>query len=338
MHQHRYTLEPYKGKDTRYMCPACKHRRDTFTRYIDNDTGEHLGAHVGACDRQEKCGYHYKPHEYFKDNPGVWKPGKSNSIKMDSRPENFSTIPECIMQGTQRGYHKNNFTRFLARMFGPGEAIGLVEKYKIGSAKYWPGATVFWQIDVNGKVRTGKIMLYSSADCRRVKEPYNHIAWAHSLLSYEVKVNGTKSAITNNSILPAKDFRLRQCLFGEHLLPLEPYKIVAITESEKTAIIASAMYPNYIWLAAGSLDGLTNQKCQVLKHRTVRLYPDINGYAKWRSKAHELNHRIPSATFTVDGFLLRTATGADRLRGVDIADKWIDEKLMEWEIEKELGL
>ena len=31
-------LEPYKGKDTRYMCPACKHRRDTFTRYIDNDT------------------------------------------------------------------------------------------------------------------------------------------------------------------------------------------------------------------------------------------------------------------------------------------------------------
>ncbi|MDB4922245.1 DUF6371 domain-containing protein [Mucilaginibacter sp.] len=99
---------------------------------------------------------------------------------------------------------------------------------------------------------------------------------------------------------------------------------MAIVESEKTAIIVSDYYLNYIWLAAGSLEGLTPGKCRVLQDRTVKLYPDVNDYAKWHVKARYLNNLIPAATFIVDETLLHLASPKDLERGVYIADKWID--------------
>ena len=37
-------------------------------------------------------------------------------------------------------------------------------------------------------------------------------------------------------------------------------------------------------------------------------------------------------------YLLRTATPQEQARGIDIADRWIDEMLAQWELEKEWGL
>lgn len=48
-----------------------------------------------------------------------------------------------------------------------------------------------------------------------------------------------------------QEWELPQCLFGEHLLKKYPNKTVALVESEKTAIICSALMPDYIWLATG---------------------------------------------------------------------------------------
>lgn len=33
-------------------------------------------------------------------------------------------------------------------------------RYRIGTSNHWPNATIFWQIDQQQKVHTGKIMLY----------------------------------------------------------------------------------------------------------------------------------------------------------------------------------
>jgi hypothetical protein len=44
---------------------------------------------------------------------------------------------------------------------------------------------------------------------------------------------------------------------------------------------------------------------------------------------------MSTATFVVDSTLTQNPTAYDRERGVDIADKWIDEKLLEWEVERE---
>jgi len=55
------------------------------------------------------------------------------------------------------------------------------------------------------------------------------------------------------------------------------------------------------------------------------MFPDVNGYAKWHSKAQELNLRIPSATFVINNSLELSATDKEREQGIDLADRWIDE-------------
>ena len=328
------------------MCPKCQHRFKTFKHYVDTGTGEYLADHVGRCDREESCGYHYPPREYFKANPDAFKTLNPHLIKPPMPQRKYNTIPYQLLADSMHSYHHNNFIYFLGELFGEQEAKALATKYNVGTARHWPGATIFWQVDVNDKVRTGKIMLYNIKDCRRVKEPYNHIAWLHTLWGAKIKAEtiqpGTPDPAREHPADLASsrlsEFSPKQCLFGEHLLCLDPFKTVAITESEKTAVIASVYYPNYIWLAAESLEGLNADKCAVLKDRQVILYPDVNGYAKWHNKAHELNLKIPSATFTTDDSLVRIATPYDIERGIEIADLYIDAKLQDWAMEREWGL
>ena len=71
MTQYRYQLERYRGRSTRHVCPQCG-RKNVFTRYIDTyNNNIYINDIVGKCNRLDKCGYHYTPHQYFTDNP--WK-------------------------------------------------------------------------------------------------------------------------------------------------------------------------------------------------------------------------------------------------------------------------
>jgi len=313
---HRYILEPYNGRDSRFTCPNCQHRRRTFKRYIDTETSQYLADHVGKCDRVEGCGYHYPPRDFF---AGSSAPNFSQA----SPAKPFDTLPRWYVDDTVRAYHHNHFVQFLVRCFGEDTALRLARLYHVGTSKHWPGASIFWQIDADDRVRTGKIMLYNRTDGHRVKEPFNHITWVHTLLRSEV--SGQKSDNSSDFRHQTSDFKLQQCFFGEHLLLTDPYKTVAIAESEKTAVICSFFYPKYIWLASGSLEGLSRDKCKVLKDRRVILFPDVNGYDKWRLKAREMNLRYVGARFSVDDTLERVACEEERKRGIDMADRWIEQ-------------
>ena len=335
---HRYILEPYTGRASRHTCPSCNQRGHTYKRYIDAETLQPLADHVGKCDRADQCNYHFPPRRYFAENGGSYIPRQGQVAAKPVKP--FDTLPRQYVDDTAKAYHRNNFIHFLTRYLGVYASLSLAEKYKIGTSKHWPGATIFWQIDVDDRVRTGKIMLYNPTDGHRVKKPFNHITWAHSALmrksegqmrndltlrNAEGQMRSEKNEENFAIGIPTSEFNIKQCLFGEHLLHTDPYKTVAIAESEKTAIIASFFYPKYIWLASGSLEGLSWDKCKVLKDRRVILFPDVNGYEKWRLKARELNLRLPGATFTVDDTLERVASDEERARGIDIADRWIDQ-------------
>lgn len=63
-------LETYRGTKSRYTCPACN-SKGVFVRYKD-ERGEYLSNDVGRCNRETKCGYHYKPKQYFADNPTAY--------------------------------------------------------------------------------------------------------------------------------------------------------------------------------------------------------------------------------------------------------------------------
>ena len=301
MSEHKYILEPYKGMNTRYRCPSCQQRDKTFSLYIDTETGEHIHPTVGRCNRESNCGHHYTPKQYFQDNnisfdtpqPKAYKPRP-----VTPQPKPVSFIPVEVFKASLKAHETNHFVQFLINLFGVEVASQLVSRYFIATSKHWNGSTVFWQIDELGRIRTGKIMLYSPDTGKRVKEPFNHISWVHKALKQP-------------------DFGLKQCLFGEHLLKDQPEKPVAIVESEKTAVIASVYLPRFIWVAVGSLSNLNADLCSILKGRTVTLFPDLNGFDKWKKKAIELSHL---ATFTVSDLLERKATDLERKQGLDLAD------------------
>ena len=180
-----------------------------------------------------------------------------------------------------------------------------MQMYHVGTAKKWGNSTVFWQVDKEGRVHTGKVMLYNPNTGKRVKEPYAKISWVHTVLNLS-------------------SFTLNQCFFGEHLLAGNN-KPVAIVESEKTAIIASAYIPNYIWLATGGKNGCFNeQHFDILCGRNVVLFPDIGMEDEWQKKAFLMRRK--GINVILSDYLGQHASAEEKENGYDIADYLIKEK------------
>lgn len=301
MKNHRFILRPYQGMSTRHECPACNTRRK-FSRYIDTATGLELADHVGRCERKDNCGYHYTPSDYFKDEGKL--PQDVSSFRTFQQKAEHSTpsfIDKHDFAGTLQGYESNVFAQWLARLFGGKVTSKLISCYLIGTATH--GRTIFWQVDKKGKVRTGKIMTYRS-DGHRSKE---HLpTWVH--------------AVKKDGVPMYPDYNLKQCFFGEHLMNSNPRKAIAIVESEKTAVIASLYLPEYLWLACGGSNGLNVEKMQVLKGRTVSLFPDLGSFELWQDKAFEIAKILTGTQIKVSSLLERKASEVERLQGLDLAD------------------
>lgn len=291
-----------------FHCPQCGKRE--FKCYVDNERGEYMSEHVGMCNRLNNCGYHYTPKQFFTDNPNakmleVGKPLYRAFPTSNMVSDTFSTIPLSIFEKSQSHYESNYFISYLKSLFDDDLAMQLVKRFHIGTSKHWTGATVFWQIDTVGNIRTGKIMLYDGVTGKRRKD-YNgkkYINWAHTALK-----------------LP--NYNLTQSLFGEHQLKNEPIdKTIAIVESEKTAVLMTAVLPQYVWLATGGLHNLKVENALILRGRKVILFPDLNAFDKWKTKEAELLN-IGCLAMTSD-LLERLATPNDKSEGYDLADYFI---------------
>jgi hypothetical protein len=226
------------------------------------------------------------------------------SFVQEIKPVSF--IPPELLKQSLRAYNHNNFVIFLSQLVGIEATKIAVGKYLIGTSKYWPNSTIFWQVAKDG-VRSGKIIQYQiissdasfiGKDCKRNKNNKPPVRWIHKDPRF-------------------KDFNLNQALFGQHLLDTDVTKPIAIVESEKTAVIASIYLPQFLWLGAGSLTNLSLKKCQVLSGRNVTLFPDLNGFELWSEKADDLS---TIARVTVSDLLEKKGSAAERESGLDLAD------------------
>lgn len=318
MSDYRFRLQPYKGISTRYTCPECKQKR-CFTRYIDTEGRILFPSYVGRCDHEQRCGYHYTPSDYFKDNPfaqeqlaGEKKP--LHTPRVTERPKPISYIPSELVEASMQHYEANNLFRFLCLKFGREQTMELMKRYHVGTSRHWQGATVFWQTGINGKTRTGKIILYNPQTGKRVKQPFCHVTWVHSALHLT-------------------DFNLRQCFFGEHLLTSEENKPVGLVESEKTALVCSIHLPHFTWIASGGKNGCLNEGClSILQGRTLSLFPDLGATDYWRSKI-PMMRQLDIHTKLYD-YLERAATDEQRKQGLDIADFLLDIETAEGKLEQ----
>ena len=143
-------------------------------------------------------------------------------------------------------------------------------------------------------------MLYNPTTGKRIKEPYNHVTWVHSVLHKD-------------------GYNLKQCFFGEHLLIEDKSRPVALVESEKTALIASYYLPQFLWIASGGKNGCFNtNSLSVLAGRSVVLFPDLGATDYWQSKIGLMkSYGIDVQLFD---YLEAKATESERKKGYDIAD------------------
>lgn len=241
----------------KFVCPNCGKR--SLVRFVDNETGNYLTENYGRCDRESECRYYVHP------------TNEKKNFSTFKTPEVVPTsyINSKIMSQTEIDYKQNNFVIFLLKYFEAKQVGKVLEVYHIGTSKHWEGANIFWQIDNKNKVRTGKIMLYNESSGKRIKEPYNHVNWAHS-------------------VLKLKGFSLKQCLFGLHRINIELSKPIAIVESEKTAIIMSIEAPDFLWLATGSKANLKEELLKPLRNRKIILHPDYGEFEDWQKVAIQL--------------------------------------------------
>lgn len=310
-------LEKYTGKASRHKCPKCGDPH-SFAYYLDGNAGEMIDKTVGRCNHESGCGYHYTPKQFFIDNP-VEKERFTDSVKQKTfqkpiqKPQQetgyipFSYVEKSVS-------YNSSFVYFLCGLFDRYTLESptiekMMQDYALGATKV--GSVIYWQIDIKGKVRTGKVMKYDSNTGHRIKDG-GGINWIHSIMKRQ-------------GLLP-EDFNLVQCLFGEHLLRMYPDKVVALVESEKSALIASGVYPEYIWLATGGKSQLSIDKLKVLQGRTVIMFPDVDGFEYWSDKAKEVE--AIGCKVVVSDLLEKNATAEDRENKIDLAD-WLIRNLSE---------
>ena len=277
----KYTYQ--LAKRGKWICPNCG--RKTFVCYVDAE-GNVLNEQVGKCDRADHCAYHYPPRLYFHDNRSM---SNYHSYYLPPRPKvrrlpqptyiDSETIFKPSVDGTLT--HRNNLIEFLKTVFDEKRVKQMIQDYYIGTSKHFGGgAAVFYQVSQYGKVHRGKVMQYDAGNGKRVKK------------------NGSGLVTSVHKLMNLGDDLPSQCLFGEHLLKEHRDMYVGIVESEKTAIIASAMFDDCLMLASGGCGNLSPSLCEPLRGRNVYLFPDNGKYHEWKEKGRRMRHLFGELSIT----------------------------------------
>lgn len=236
----------------------------------------------------------------------------------NTKPKEICYISSELVKRSLDMRLKSNFQAFLCRIYNDTKKIqDVCLKYALGVTK--DGSVIFWQIDEKGRVRSGKIMQYDR-NGHRDKTEQGKTDWIHN----RMKKQGT---------LP-QDWTLTQCLFGAHLLHpnfMNEGKVIGLVESEKSAILCSLVFPDYVWVSCGGISQLeAGGKHEVLKGRKVIMFPDTDPkgetFAKWKAKADEWNRQ--GLDVTVSDILEKRASDEEKSLKIDIAD-WLINDLKE---------
>ena len=167
--------------------------------------------------------------------------------------------------------------QYMDRLHTAAHDMYFVSTYPQGAEKGW---TIWWQIDDQMRVRTGKLMAYKE-DGHRDKSLKYSFNFVHSKLAKAGKWDTEK-------------YEYRHCFFGLHLVDVFKDAEICIVESEKSALICQTFCdPNKrLWMATAGKSNLTKEKFEPLiaRNRYVVLYPDYDGYDEWAAAAKRIQY------------------------------------------------
>lgn len=209
---------------------------------------------------------------------------------------------------------------YLCRYFTPADVSRVFACYHVGASRYTNPqggrAVAFPYINTDGLCMDVKVMSIDPTTGSRKTAPPLY-----------VRQNGEPTGECYYlGKIGKSDRRAPWCNFGDHLLTQRPNDPVAIVESEKTAVICSLVYPEFIWLAVGSKSNLNAERLSPCRHRQITIFPDRDGYndkPRKDGKGIEPGWRSIAKKLTEQGFIFRVDTTTERHPGEnndDIAD------------------
>jgi hypothetical protein len=191
------------------------------------------------------------------------------------------------------------------------------ERYRLGKSK--KGKPIFWMIDERGIVRDGRIgdTWVSMIFKRRYPECGRYIVAKHCLFGEHLISERRATLGTDPSVQP----EVADICVSPHCCT------VAVVEAEKTAVILSELYPQYIWLASGGLGEVQPDKFRALRGCKVILFPDTDpdgiAYSRWSNAAEEVMRSVfweGSPPIRVSRILEDHATEEQKRRKIDLVD------------------
>lgn len=218
-------------------CHSCGKTTLPPTIFIDENGDEYMWNEI-----QNKFETFTKPLQNFRKNIAktLQKP------EMSAKKPKY--IPECMVWEYYATKPENNLLQYLFKVYDKTKVEDAKETYLIGTSK--DGGTVFWNVNSDLKVQKAKISFYNK--------------------------NGKR---TNKFVVPYKnEDGYFACLFGEHLIydKIKGKKTIILVESEKTAVVGYINLPEYIWVAYGGSNGLTQNKLLPLIGHPVLVIPDMS--------------------------------------------------------------
>ena len=241
------------------------------------------------------------------------------------------TIPDEVVQPSLGHYQKNQFAQLLQIHFGMETAYELLTRFLIGTSARWPGACVFWFIDEQGRKRGGQIKLFDETfhTARYVDhtgQKKSKTSWVHAALTRQYQAQ--QAPIPGWLSTYIEHAERAPCLFGLPQLANAPFdQPVALVEAPKTAVLCTPYFPQFSWLAVGSLSYLNAKRLAPLRERNVVLFPDLSAdgkaFARWSQTAQDLNQQ--GFSISMSDYLERRATDEQRLAGLDLADYLLEQ-------------
>lgn len=225
--------------------------------------------------------------------------------------------------------YRNGLSTYLITRLGEGVKEHL-RLWEVGTDNM--GSCVFWHRGLDGELATAKTIPYDALTGKRLRKDKSPIHWKQDGEDVHVDsiyglVYGKREdgSLAIESYKRAKGYELP--LYGEHLLEGKGLDVpVLLVESEKTAVVASYLMPEYAVVACGGAKSLTIQKAQALVGRPVLILTDADeaGRAGALKAASALYEAGAKPVTEVDGLCLADYLLTDAPKGYDLADYCLD--------------
>ena len=151
----------------------------------------------------------------------------------------------------------------------------------------------------------------------------------------QIEITDDTDFFSNTDFMDYKDYAAKatpaqpvpEALSVIPVISVCPKKSVCVVEAEKTAVIMSELYPQYVWLAAGGLGEVQVEKFRPLRGHKVILFPDTDpdgtAFKRWSDAATLVMNQVfweDSPPIRVSDLLETHATPEQKAAKIDLID------------------